>query len=429
MIRDCPGTVDYINRGLCKRDLTNNRIVLPNNGWIPCWTTGNNIKERLDDYYRQNPVPAATAPVAIPLAPTTSIKDVPPHMSQNLLEVVENLHAAVSADPDNTDNDEAIIQALQQAQQALEQKKKKQVHFDGVEMPPIRKGKAPDSILKHPDQAGAAKENQSSAAGPSAPVPRITVSTPVITTTAARNIPTATVKNTAATNTSCPQYQYSTPVEDPAVVLKVINCALDVPVSITQRELLSISPEARKQDKELTTMRQVSAGTTEVGKLEEVPDDSPAVYSGCAIHDPDDLQVGRDSIPLRSIFPLVEGKLTVECILDSGCQIVEMNSVIWEKLGNNLQVERTLKMEAANSTITETHGRLRNIRFTFDDIDIYLQVQVMPNAPYDILLGRPFYALTKCITKDFMNGDQHLTITDPNTRQCVTIPTKEWKRH
>jgi hypothetical protein len=24
----------------------------------------------------------------------------------------------------------------------------------------------------------------------------------------------------------------------------------------------------------------------EVGKLEEVPDDSPAVYSGCAIHDP-----------------------------------------------------------------------------------------------------------------------------------------------
>jgi hypothetical protein len=158
--------MDYINRGLCKRDPTNNRIVLPNNGWIPRWTTGNNIKERLDDYYRQNPVPAsAAAPVAIPLAPTTGIKDVLPHMSQNVLEVVENLHTAVSADPDNTDNtddDEAIIQALQQAQQALEQKKKKQVRFDGVEMPPMRKGKAPDSILKHPDQAGAAKENQSS---------------------------------------------------------------------------------------------------------------------------------------------------------------------------------------------------------------------------------------------------------------------------
>jgi hypothetical protein len=259
MIRDFPGAADYINRGLCKWDPTNNRIVLPNNGWIRRWTTGNNIKERLDDYYRQNPIHAAATPVAIPLAPTTSIKDVPP--SQNLLEVVENLHAAVSTDPDNTDDDEAIIQALQQAQQALEQKKKKQVHFDGVEMPPMRKGKALDSILKHPDQAGAAKENQSSAAGPSAPVSRITVSTPVITTTATRNIPTA-IKNTAATDTSGPQYRYSTPVEDPAIVLKVVNRALNIPVSITQRELLSISPEVRKQYKELTTMRRVSASVT-----------------------------------------------------------------------------------------------------------------------------------------------------------------------
>jgi hypothetical protein len=74
------------------------------------------------------------------------------------------------------------------------------------------------------------------------------------------------------------------------------------------------------------------------------------------------------------------------------------------------------------------HGRLHNIHFTFDDIDIYLQVQVMPNAPYNIP-GRPFYALMECITKDFANGDQHLTITDPNTQKCVMIPTREWKRH
>jgi hypothetical protein len=84
-------------------------------------------------------------------------------------------------------------------------------------------------------------------------------------------------------------------------------------------------------------------------------------------------------------------------------------------------------MEAANSTITKTHGRLRNVWFTFDDIDIYLQVQVMLNVPYDILLGRPFYALTECIMKDFANGDQHLTVMDPNTRQCIMIPTRERK--
>jgi hypothetical protein len=124
-------------------------------------------------------------------------------MRQNLLEVVETLHAAVSTDPNNTDNDEVIIQALQQAQQAIEQTRKKQVHFNGVEML-MRKGTALDSILKHPDQVGADKENQSSAAGPSAPVSYVTINTPVVTASTSRNITTAAVKNTTASNTSGP---------------------------------------------------------------------------------------------------------------------------------------------------------------------------------------------------------------------------------
>jgi nitrogen fixation protein FixH len=119
---------------------------------------------------------------------------------------------------------------------------------------PIRKGKA-ESILKHPDQVGAAKENQSSAAGPSAPVSKVTISAPVITastdknntTTTIKNNTAATIKNTTTSDTSGLQYSYSTPVKDPAIVLKVVNHALNVPVSITQQELLSISPEVRKQ--------------------------------------------------------------------------------------------------------------------------------------------------------------------------------------
>jgi hypothetical protein len=143
-------------------------------------------------------------------------------MRQNLLEIVENLHTAVSTGPDNTNNDEAVIQALQHA---FNQKMKKQVQFNRVEML-ARKGKAPESILKHPDHVGAAKENQSSTTSPSAPASQTTVSAPIISA--------STVKNTAASNTSSPQYHYSTPVEDPAVVLKVVDRTLDVPISITQ---------------------------------------------------------------------------------------------------------------------------------------------------------------------------------------------------
>jgi hypothetical protein len=100
-------------------------------------------------------------------------------MSQNLLEVVESLCTAISTDPDNTDDNKAIIQALQHV---LDQKKKKQVQFNRLDMPAWT-GKALEGILKHPDQAGAARKNSSSTAGPSAPAPRITIITPIIKTT------------------------------------------------------------------------------------------------------------------------------------------------------------------------------------------------------------------------------------------------------
>jgi hypothetical protein len=202
--RDCLGATDYIGCSLCKRDLTSNQIVLPNGAWILCWTAGNNIKEQIDDYYRQNPV-HTTISTTIPLVPTTGIKDVLPHMSQNLLEVVENIHTAISADPDNTNNDEAVIQVLQQAQRALDQQMKKWVWFDGVEMP-ARKGKAPESILKHPDHAGAVRETHNSAASPTTPL-RTTATAPAVTS--------PTIKNTTASNTSGPQYRYSTTRNSP----------------------------------------------------------------------------------------------------------------------------------------------------------------------------------------------------------------------
>jgi hypothetical protein len=112
---------------------------------------------------------------------------------------------------------------------------------------PARKGKAPESILKHPDHAGAVRETHNSAAGPTTP-PRTTVTAPAITSPIVKN-------TTTSSDASGPQYRYSTPVEDPAIVRKVVNRALDIPISITLQELLSISPEAWGQYKELTTTR------------------------------------------------------------------------------------------------------------------------------------------------------------------------------
>ncbi len=81
-------------------------------------------------------------------------------------------------------------------------------------------------------------------------------------------------------------------------------------------------------------------------------------------------------------------------------------------------------MESANETKSTTLGLLENLKVTFGTIDIYLQVQVVEKAPFDVLLGRPFFAHTSCKTQDYRNGDQHITIRDPNSDQTLTLPTR-----
>ena len=90
-----------------------------------------------------------------------------------------------------------------------------------------------------------------------------------------------------------------------------------------------------------------------------------------------------------------------------------------------------MTMKSANNTDSFTLGLIPNVAFNFGDINVKLQVQVVPNeAPFDVLLGRPFFSLTSCRSQDFPSGDQHITLTCPNTNAEVTLPTHpktEWK--
>ena len=81
--------------------------------------------------------------------------------------------------------------------------------------------------------------------------------------------------------------------------------------------------------------------------------------------------------------------------------------------------------EQANKTKSETMGVLENLKISVGPVELQLQVQVMKDAPYDMLLGRPFYALAQCVTKDYTSGDQYITITDPNTKHEIMIPTRD----
>lgn len=85
-----------------------------------------------------------------------------------------------------------------------------------------------------------------------------------------------------------------------------------------------------------------------------------------------------------------------------------------------------IMMQSANKTLAKTEGLARNVPFLLGDmLTVYLQVHIIKNPAYDVLLGRPFDTLTKSIVKNSPDGGQTIVVTDPNSLKRVEIPTFE----
>ena len=85
-------------------------------------------------------------------------------------------------------------------------------------------------------------------------------------------------------------------------------------------------------------------------------------------------------------------------------------------------------MKSANNTTERSLGLVPRLKLRFGLVEMVVQVHIMDNAPFDILLGRPFFRAGQCCTFDFANGEQHITLTDPATGREVTIPTHTKER-
>ncbi|KAG7450041.1 uncharacterized protein BT62DRAFT_885798, partial [Guyanagaster necrorhizus] len=65
----------------------------------------------------------------------------------------------------------------------------------------------------------------------------------------------------------------------------------------------------------------------------------------------------------------------------------------------------------------------RNVLFNFKNLKALLQVHVVENAAYNVLLERPFSMLCKTKIDNYTNREQILTIHDSNTEIETVIPT------
>ena len=56
-------------------------------------------------------------------------------------------------------------------------------------------------------------------------------------------------------------------------------------------------------------------------------------------------------------------------------------------------------------------------------MEFHLQIQVVGDAPFDLLLGHPFFMLASCVTCNKISGEQSVALTDPNSRMQQLLPT------
>ena len=199
---------------------------------------------------------------------------------------------------------------------------------------------------------------------------------------------------------SGPDFHYQCPIEDKADMKKVFDQILDVSIPVTMRKLLSLSPDVRKQAKESTTIKKVKAATfIEVNLVSQFLHS----FDACDCHE--GLVVAKESHTLWSIIPIIDRCLPIKCILDSGCQIVSMLQAVWMTLKSQLNPKHTVSMQSANGTVDHSLGIIKNLVFRFGTIELQLQVHVIEDPAYNILLGHPFDVLTESSIKNYRNED------------------------
>jgi hypothetical protein len=263
-----------------------------------------------------------------------------------------------------------------------------------------------------------------------------------------------------------PSYKNRAPVETGLDIEKLVESVLDLEIKVPLRSLAGASGAIQKEiRKQMTKSKQ----SVETGKglvqstdvepkmkesyrkineymnveslpvsafmmMEEVCDDIPEghlVASDPVVQyllenkdaNPSDLIIAKPSEPLRAIYASINQIGQEECLLDSGSMIISMAKETAVQLGLVWDPGIKINMESASNHLEQTLGLARNVCFRIGGMNLYLQVHILENPPYKVLLGRPFDAFTSSTVKTKLDGSSEVTLTDPNTKRMVTMST------
>lgn len=255
-----------------------------------------------------------------------------------------------------------------------------------------------------------------------------------------------------------PVYKSQAPVEVGVDIQRIVESVLDLEISVPLRSLAGVSGQIQKEIRKQVTKSRVPYDTDNSDKvnlisesarprirLENLPvatytlmtDVSDDIPEGSFVADdpilqylaenkdvkPEDLVIATTSESLRSIYLNVNRVGQEECLLDNGSMIVSMARDAAVQFGLNWDPSIRINMESASNHLEKTLGLARNVRFAGGGIVIILQVHILENPPYKVLLGRPFDRFTSSIIRTKSDGSSEIELTDPNTKVIAVMPT------
>jgi hypothetical protein len=449
-IRECEVVAEYSQASKCKRS-ADGKVVLPSGAMVPRDTPGTWMRDRVDEWHRQNPGQTA---------------------SQMILEVAAVQTATAPAG-------ESVSQSYigYPAQHVVQGPEVSQPGLYALRRVPAPR---PDAARQRPARENTAPAASSSGGGDAATSPFKRELPPHLTredpspvkhgkTVEIQEVPDTShpyTRDAVGHNASAapvapavrkPDQAYTTTakIHDDKVAAEIYNRAMEIPITVTQRELLSLAPELRAKVADATLKRRIPREPAQVVQvmLEEIEDPEapskeevrlshmPAAFATAAhadttattdsylraVPEPADTQeeveVAAESNALRAILPIVDGQERVESILDPGCQVVAMSEEVCNALAIAYDPSVTLSMVSTNGGVDQSLGLARNVAFSVGDMTLYLQVHILCSPAYDILLGCPFDILTQSVVRNYRDENQTITIRDPNTIKSVTVPT------
>ena len=407
-IRNCRQVEEYVNQGKARRT-NDGKLTFPDGTFPNRYTPGSNLREQLDYAYSNHQHQAVANYVE--------------HVAVNFLESNEEYAIEVEVSPTTWKIENENGDADVDAEVYIGERRGKQV-LDHVSPgrprpgPSKKKPENPPGPTIHaqprrdipPHLAGNPKEpeNGKPSDGPRGPQKPST-------------FPAKPQHDEA-------KFRYQSAVETTVKTAELLDRALDASVLVTTRELLAGSSDVRRQLKDLITSKKVSVNLldedSDRGRIEPGPSFTTDDRAFNLKHSSEPTtSVAAHTLPLRVIYPSFGSGMYPECILDSGATVVAMSARVWKRLGVPLSSDKLLTIKCANDESVSTLGVVEKHPVRIGPITVYLQIQVIDGAAYDVLLGRPFFDVLSCSEISSAGGDHMIRVTDPRTRETCVIPT------